>query len=79
MADRNTPGLGLARPTQQMACSSPQYSTGTSPLCARPEAVPRLLLRGLRGTRPAGARQACQRSTRGSAPPAMRQQTHGLS
>jgi hypothetical protein len=32
MADRNTPGLGLARPTQQMACSSPQYSTGTSPL-----------------------------------------------
>lgn len=34
MADRNTLGLGLARPTQQMACSSPEYSTGTSPLQA---------------------------------------------
>lgn len=32
MADRNTLGLGLANPTQQMACSSPEYSTGTSPL-----------------------------------------------
>jgi hypothetical protein len=32
MADRNTLGLGLASPTQQMACSSPEYSTGTSPL-----------------------------------------------
>ena len=34
MADRNTLGFGLARPTQQMACSSPEYSTGTSPLQA---------------------------------------------
>lgn len=32
MADRNTLGLGLASPTQHMACSSPEYSTGTSPL-----------------------------------------------
>jgi hypothetical protein len=31
-ASKNTPGRGLASATQQMAWSSPQYSTGTSPL-----------------------------------------------
>ena len=30
MVRRKTPGLGLARPTATMACSSPLYSTGTS-------------------------------------------------
>ena len=30
MASTKTPGLGLTRPTAQMACSSPLYSNGTS-------------------------------------------------